>query len=82
MSDCLSGVNTDGRRRWVECIGDFQTSTHHLLFFSFWSWQQAVKILEDDMACDIIKIGGIVRNKEVRCIRLSLSNIYPPHIHN
>jgi ribosomal RNA assembly protein len=26
--------------------------------------QQAVKVLEDEVACDIIKIGGIVRNKE------------------
>lgn len=26
--------------------------------------QQALKIMQDDMACDIIKINGIVRNKE------------------
>lgn len=26
--------------------------------------QQAVKILQDDIHCDIVKIGGIVRNKE------------------
>lgn len=26
--------------------------------------QQAVKILQDDVYCDIVKIGGIVRNKE------------------
>ena len=25
---------------------------------------QAIKILQDDMQCDIVKIGGIVRNKE------------------
>ena len=27
-------------------------------------YQQAVKIMQDDMFCDVIKIGGIVRNKE------------------
>eukprot|EP00127_Corallochytrium_limacisporum_P002254 Clim_evm42s109 gene=Clim_evmTU42s109 len=27
-------------------------------------YQQAIKILQDEMACDIIKIGGTVRNKE------------------
>jgi ribosomal RNA assembly protein len=27
--------------------------------------QQAVKVLQDDVHCDIIKIGGIVRNKEI-----------------
>ena len=26
--------------------------------------QQAIKILQDDVQCDIIKIGGTVRNKE------------------
>jgi ribosomal RNA assembly protein len=26
--------------------------------------QQAIKVLGDDMQCDIIKIGGMVRNKE------------------
>jgi ribosomal RNA assembly protein len=25
---------------------------------------QAIRILQDDMACDVIKIGGLVRNKE------------------
>jgi hypothetical protein len=25
---------------------------------------QAIKVLQDEMACDIIKIGGMVRNKE------------------
>lgn len=25
---------------------------------------QAVKVLDDNVACDIIKIGGLVRNKE------------------
>ena len=27
-------------------------------------YQQAAKVLEDGMACDIVKIGNIVRNKE------------------
>lgn len=27
-------------------------------------YKQAIKIMQDDMYCDIIKIGGIVRNKE------------------
>jgi ribosomal RNA assembly protein len=31
--------------------------------------QQAVKVLQDDMQCDIIKIGGIVRNKDVHVRR-------------
>jgi hypothetical protein len=25
---------------------------------------QAIKVLQDDIACDVIKIGGLVRNKE------------------
>ena len=25
---------------------------------------QALKVLQDDIACDVIKIGGLVRNKE------------------
>ena len=27
-------------------------------------YQQALRILQDDMTCDIVKIGNIVRNKE------------------
>lgn len=27
-------------------------------------YQQALRILQDDMACDIVKIGNLVRNKE------------------
>merc|ERR1712223_1805730 len=27
-------------------------------------YEQAIKVLEDDVGCDIIKIGGLVRNKE------------------
>lgn len=27
-------------------------------------WLQALKVLQDDMQCDIIKIGGLIRNKE------------------
>ncbi len=27
-------------------------------------YEQAVRILQDDMVCDIIKTGGLVRNKE------------------
>ena len=26
--------------------------------------QQALRVMEDEMQCDIIKIGGMVRNKE------------------
>ena len=27
-------------------------------------YEQAIKVLDDDVGCDIIKIGGLVRNKE------------------
>lgn len=29
-----------------------------------WLIVQALKVLQDDIACDVIKIGGLVRNKE------------------
>ena len=34
------------------------------LFISFSLWCQAQRVLEDDVACDIIKIGSLVRNRE------------------
>ena len=36
-----------------------------ILFILCWFFfSQAVRILQDDMACDIIKIGTLVRNRE------------------
>jgi rRNA processing protein Krr1/Pno1 len=29
-----------------------------------WLTVQAIKVLQDDIACDVIKIGTLVRNKE------------------
>ncbi|KAH9779882.1 KRR1 small subunit processome component [Citrus sinensis] len=42
----------------IFCI-DYYNSMFHTLFIS-----QAIKILDDEMQCDIIKIGNLVRNKE------------------
>lgn len=41
----------------IFCI-DYYNSMFHTLFIS-----QAIKILDDEMQCDIIKIGNLVRNK-------------------
>lgn len=37
---------------------------HELDRCTLWDAPQALKILEDEMQCDVIKIGGFVRNKE------------------
>ena len=29
-----------------------------------WAWRQALRILDDGVACDVIKISGKVRNRE------------------
>ena len=33
---------------------------------------QALKILADDVQCDVIKIGGIIRNKVNLCVTVGL----------
>jgi hypothetical protein len=43
--------------------GVYTASPLYSFFFCLSCLSQAKRILDDDMACDIIKIGGLVRNK-------------------
>lgn len=46
------------------CLRAFYVSATLSVCLSFPPSSQALKILADDMQCDIIKIGGMLRNKE------------------